>query len=114
MHEASIALSIVDIAGRHCRQEGYNIVQSIVINVGSASGVVTGTLLSAFDIVKTDTIAKNAELVINEIQLGGMCSDCGSDFTAEEQFIIECPVCKGSNFSLDRGRELDVLEIEVA
>lgn len=113
MHEASIALSILDIAEEHCRKAGYSTIQSIAVDIGSASGVLPDALAMAFDIVKTDTIARNASLIINEIPLGGRCMECSRDFTTEEAFLLKCPNCGGRDFKLTSGRELEVKGIEV-
>lgn len=113
MHEASIALSILDIAEKHCREAGYKSVQSIVVDIGNASGVLPDALAMAFNIVKTDTTAHNASLIINAIPIGGHCRGCDKDFTADEVFILACPNCDGRDFMLTSGRELDIKEIEV-
>lgn len=113
MHEASIALSILDIAERHCKEAGYSTVQSIVVDIGTASGVLPDSLAMAFDIVKADTTACDASLIINEIPIGGHCRGCDRDFTSDEVFILSCPNCNGKDFMLTSGRELDIKEIEV-
>jgi hydrogenase nickel incorporation protein HypA/HybF len=113
MHEASIALSILDIAEQHCKNAGYSAVQSVMVDIGSASVVLPDALSMAFDIVKTDTTAHNASLIINEIPIGGHCMGCDRDFTTDEAFILACPNCEGRDFKLTSGRELDIREIEV-
>ncbi len=83
------------------------------MDIGNASGVLPDALATAFDIVKTDTTAHNASLIINEIPIGGHCIGCDKDFTADEVFIFACPNCDGRDFMLTSGRELDIKEIEV-
>jgi hydrogenase nickel incorporation protein HypA/HybF len=112
MHEASIALSILEIAEEQCRRAGCGRVRSIVVNVGAASGVLADALTTAFDIIKLDTIAGDARLQINEIPLGGDCHECSRSFSTDEPFILECPHCNGKDFRMDKGRELDITEIE--
>jgi len=113
MHEASIALGIIDIADKECHQAGCTRILSIEVDIGSASGVLTEALYSAFDIVKLDTLAAEAKLIINEIPLGGTCRDCGKPFTTTEPFILACPNCGGKDFRFETGRELNVKELEV-
>lgn len=113
MHEASIAMSILDIAREHCVRAGYGRIQSIGVNIGSATGIFPDALSMAFDVAKSGTIASGAELIINHIPLGGTCRDCGNGFSADEQFILYCPKCGGKDFVLDAGREMDITEIEV-
>jgi hydrogenase nickel incorporation protein HypA/HybF len=113
MHEASIALSIIDIARKECEKAGFSRISSIEVNIGSASGILPDALLMAFDIVKLDTPAADAGLIINEIPLGGTCNGCGKSFTTDDKFILKCPHCESRDFTLDTGRELNVKEIEV-
>lgn len=113
MHEASIAMSVIGIAEDHCRQAGYSKIKSIAVRVGSASGVMADALETAFDIVKIDTLASNARIIISRVPLGGTCRACHTQFETDEQFILTCPNCDSGDFSLDKGRELDMQEIEV-
>lgn len=113
MHEASIAQSIVDIAEGRCREAGYSRVQSIEVRIGKAAGVMPDALSLAFEIIKAETLASGATLVISEIPLGGLCRGCGSRFSTGEQFIQGCPLCGSHDFKLDSGRELDITAIEV-
>ncbi len=113
MHEASIALGIIEIAEEHCRKAGYSKIQSIEVDIGSASGVLPDALAMAFDIVKLDTLAGGASLLINEIPIGGRCGGCDCDFTTHDMYILACPECGGSALEITSGRELDIKEIEV-
>lgn len=113
MHEASIALSILDIAKKQCEEAGYSSIQSIVVDIGGASGILPDALMMAFDIVKLETPAHDATLVINEIPIGGRCDDCSREFTTDDSFVLTCPHCGGREFKLTNGRELDIKEIEV-
>jgi len=113
MHEASIALSVIDIAEKQCREAGYSRIKGIELRIGNASGVLPDALMTAFDIVKLETMAEGANLVIESIPLGGLCRTCETQFTTNDQFILACPDCSSKDFTLDRGRELDIIEIEV-
>ena len=113
MHEASIAMSVIGIAERHCREAGYASVKGIWLRVGRGSGVMPDALRMAFGIVRLDTMAAEAVLEIEDIPLGGSCRDCGGKFTVEDQFVLSCPLCQGRDFRLVSGRELDITEIEV-
>jgi hydrogenase nickel incorporation protein HypA/HybF len=113
MHEASIACGIIEIADDHCRKAGYGRIDAIEVNIGSASGILPDALQMAFEIARADTLASNASLIINLIPLGGVCRDCGREFNTDEAFILQCPNCGGKDFILNRGREMDIAEIEV-
>jgi hydrogenase nickel incorporation protein HypA/HybF len=114
MHEASIALSVIDISEQECRRAGLTRVDSVSVRVGAASGVLPDALLSAFDIVKIGTIAAAARLIVTRVPLGGFCRNCRRPFSTQDPFILSCPSCGARNFSMNRGRELDVVEIEAS
>jgi hydrogenase nickel incorporation protein HypA/HybF len=114
MHEASIALSLIEIAAGECVKSGYDRIDAINIKIGRASGIMPDALLFAFDAVKDDSIARNAVLHIEEVPVSGRCGDCGKDFTVEEEYVLSCPVCGGSSLAVTAGREMDIIDMEVS
>jgi len=113
MHEVSIALSLLDLISSQCERGGYHSVQSVKLRIGRASGVLAEALLFAFDVVKADTVAKDAALVIDSVSLGGICSECGSSFEVDESYVLECPACGSCSFRIEKGYELEIIEMEV-
>jgi hydrogenase nickel incorporation protein HypA/HybF len=113
MHEASIAISLIETVSDLCQQEGYNSIESVRLKVGRAAGILPDALLFAFDVAKSDTLANKAELIIEYVPLGGFCSDCGSQFDSEERYIYACPACKSSAIKITRGDELQIIDMEV-
>ena len=113
MHEASIAISLIDTVSDLCLKEGYNSIETVRIKVGRAAGILPDALLFAFDAAKTGTPANQAELVIEYILLGGYCLECGSEFESEERYIFSCPECKSSTIKITRGDEMQIVDMEV-
>lgn len=114
MHEASIALSILDIVTRKCQDEGCSSVDSITVRIGKAAGVMPESLHFAFDAAKESTAAGNAKLIIETAPVGGKCNDCKKEFeTSDASFVLSCPLCGSRSFVIDRGREMDIIEIEM-
>lgn len=114
MHEVSIAANLLEIVSEQCRKEGYSKIESIHLKIGRASGIMTDALLFAFDAIKTDSLAKDAVLMIDEVAVSGRCRDCGRDFTVEEEYVLQCPICGGASFQVSGGRELDIVDMEVS
>lgn len=114
MHEASIALNVIEIAAENCRKAGYSRIDSIRLRIGMASGVMTDAILFAFDALKIDTIAAGATVIIDEIPVSGICGNCGKDFITKEAYILCCPECGGLSFKVNTGRELEILDMEVS
>jgi len=114
MHEASIALSILDAVIGQCRKEGFVVIQSVRIMIGKAAGILPDALVFAFDVAKAGTIANNAELLIELVRIGGDCRGCGQDFEIDDsRFVYECPRCGSSSIKVNRGYEMQIIDMEV-
>ncbi len=113
MHEVSIAESLLKIAVDECKRNGYTKINNVRVCIGSASGVMPEALLFAFNALKSETIASGAVLMIEEVPISGHCSACSVDFTSSEKFVLCCPQCGSSAYTLNTGRELDIKELEV-
>jgi hydrogenase nickel incorporation protein HypA/HybF len=113
MHEASIAISLLETVSDICRREGYDSIESVRLKVGKTAGILPDALLFAFDVAKAGTIASQAALIIEFVRLGGFCIDCGSEFESDERFIYSCPDCKSSAIKITRGNEMQIIDMEV-
>ncbi len=113
MHEASIALSVLNTLTEECLKRGFSAIESVRLRIGKASGVLPDALIFAFDIAKADSIAREATLHIDLIPLGGRCHACGAVFEVEERFLITCPQCQGSDFTINQGFEMNIVDMEV-
>jgi hydrogenase nickel incorporation protein HypA/HybF len=114
MHESSLAINIIDIAQEQCRERGCKSVDSVTVRLGKASGVLPESLEFAFNAVKTDTIASNAKLVFEIIPVGGTCSTCHKEFESQkEPYVLACPHCGSTTFELTKGREMEIVSMEI-
>ena len=114
MHESSIAHSILEIIDEQCAEQGCTVVDALTVRLGKATGVMPESLQFAFDAAKDSTPAKNAQLIIETVPVGGRCNDCKKEFDApDEHFVTACPLCGSRSFLIDRGREMDIIEIEM-
>ena len=113
MHETSIALGILDIINDRCIAEGYHSVESVRLRVGRAAGIMPEALLFSFDVAKVGTPSENATLIIESIPLGGRCSACNSEFEVEETYVLSCPQCGSSAFKIQKGYEMEIMEMDV-
>ncbi|OGQ96631.1 MAG: hypothetical protein A2521_08245 [Deltaproteobacteria bacterium RIFOXYD12_FULL_57_12] len=114
MHEASVALSVLDIVIGQCRQAGYGEIEVVRLMIGKGAGILPDALLFAFDIAKRGTIASEAELVIETVAVGGVCRACQRQFETETAgFVFACPFCSSPSIQIDRGYEMQVVDMEV-
>jgi len=114
MHESSIAHSILEIADEQCREKGCTSVEAITVRLGKATGVMPESLQFAFDALKEPTVAKDATITIEIVQVGGKCSSCKQEFDVPDaQYIFACPLCGSKEFEVSRGREMEISEMEM-
>lgn len=112
MHELSIAQSLLDIIIQEAQRHGLQKVVRIGVSVGEFSAVVPESLTFCFDLIKENTVAAEAEMIIQKVALRGRCQDCGADFDMNDGPVMDCPECRGSAVELIAGRELSVDFIE--
>ncbi len=111
MHELSIAESIIDIVLDGAKSNNAGKVIKVTVVVGNCSGVVPESLKYCFDVIKKETAADSAELVITELSARAHCESCGGDFKVG-QYDCVCPEC-GDIIMPTGGRELHVSEMEI-
>jgi hydrogenase nickel incorporation protein HypA/HybF len=113
MHELSIALGILDVAGEAAERQGGGRVAAIHLRLGPLSGVVTDALRSAFLLAREGTALDGAELVIEEVPLVAFCPRCAEPRTLASPQMLCCPECGSVTPDVVSGRELDVVALEV-
>jgi len=114
MHESSIAHSIIEIIDEQCAEQGCSIVDALTVRLGKATGVMPESLQFAFDALKEPTKARNAKLTIEIVPIGGVCKTCNKEFDVPDvQFIFACPHCSSNDFEVTRGREMEIVDMEM-
>jgi hydrogenase nickel incorporation protein HypA/HybF len=113
MHELSIALGIVDAAAEESGRRGARRVAAVHLKVGPLSGVVPAALRSAFELAREqeETLAA-AELVIEAVPVAAFCPACAAE-RAVPFPELRCPACGGPTPDVTRGRELEVVALEI-
>lgn len=112
MHELSIALGIVDMAAEEVGRRGGRVV-AVHLKVGPLSGVVPAALRSAFELAREpEPAVAAAELVIEEVPVVARCSACAAE-RAVSFPELRCPACGGPTPDVVRGRELEVVALEI-
>lgn len=112
MHELSIALSLLDLVAEFAEREAGRVV-AIHVQLGPLAGVVKDALVSAYALAREGTALTAAELVIEEVPLVGHCQTCGTERVLPSPAERCCPVCGTPTGSIIRGRELEVVAIEI-
>ncbi len=112
MHELSIALSILDLAAEEADRHAGR-VTAVHLRLGPLSGVVKDALLSAYGLAREGTSLAAADLVIEEVPLMAYCPACAVERELASPQLLCCPACGAATPEVVRGRELEVVALEV-
>lgn len=112
MHELSLAEALVEMIEEASRNEGFNRVCRVSLDVGRLSGVEPDALRFGFEVAARHTCAEGAELLILVSPGEACCPDCQS-LVSIDTFHDECPACGGHGLSITGGQQFQLKELEV-
>ena len=104
MHEATLAENILSIALTAAQENHAAKIFKVGLTLGEMAGVEVEALQMSFDVLKKNSPANDAELVINRVPISATCNKCGKTFRLE-RYNFFCPECDGV-LILRSGREL--------
>jgi hydrogenase nickel incorporation protein HypA/HybF len=115
MHELQVTDSILHTVLDRAAQSDVRKVLTIRLLVGELNDFQQEWIQRYFDLLSKASIAEGARIMVERVPAAFRCHDCGRDFEAEVRSIdrVLCPRCSGVNFSLQRGRELLIQDMEV-
>jgi hydrogenase nickel incorporation protein HypA/HybF len=113
MHELSIAMSMIEMAEEEAARRGGAVVSAIHLKLGDLSGVVKEALLFSYEVVCQGTPLEGSRLVIEEVGVVVYCPACRREtaLLSLQQFC--CAVCHAPTSQVVRGRELEVVALEI-
>jgi len=111
MHEASIMQNVFDQAFARLQQESATRIVRLRLRVGALAGVVPEALAFAFEAMKADTPAAQAELEVQRVPARLACRHCHREFEPET-FPAACPNCATWETEVRQGQELDLVLVE--
>ena len=107
MHELALTEHILQTAVPEAQKHGAAKILEIRLKIGELSGVLPGYLQRCFEVVREDTIASEARLVIETVPVSIRCRACGYEGSVDRKNIC-CPDCGGTDFTITAGREFCV------
>ncbi len=113
MHELSIAMAIIDVAGEESARRGNAHVVAVHLRLGPLSGVVREALESAFELAREGSPLAEASLVIEETPIVLHCANCRADHPAVSVQNLCCAECGRPSTEVVRGRDLEVAALEI-
>ncbi len=113
MHELSIALSILDIAGEEAERRGNVQVEAIHLKLGQLSGVVKEALLSAYQLACEQSAFEDCRLIIEDVPVVIYCSKCKAERPVRSVQWFCCSECDTPALEVISGRELQISALEL-
>ena len=104
MHEATLAENILEIAFKSAEENHAEKIFRVGLTLGEMAGVEVEALQMSFDVLKKNSPAQDAQLVIKRVPISATCNNCGKTFRLE-RYNFFCPDCDGV-LILQSGREL--------
>lgn len=113
MHELSIAVSIVEIAQEEVRKAGGSVVDAIVLEIGTLSGVELAALDFAWPEAVKATVLEKATKSIACIPGFAQCLTCSHTYTLENMYDL-CPACHDFRKELLQGKEIRIKSLIIS
>jgi hydrogenase nickel incorporation protein HypA/HybF len=111
MHEISIAKDLSDIVLATAEKENLSQVTRVNISMGKMVQIVPDIFEFAFREAVRDSIACDADLDIEIVEVNMKCRVCGTGFNPLDN-LFSCHVCNSKDIDLIHGNELFIKSIE--
>ncbi|MBL4698824.1 MAG: hydrogenase maturation nickel metallochaperone HypA [Phycisphaerales bacterium] len=115
MHELSVATNIVRLACEAVEDAGSDDqVASVKVRIGALAGIVTESLIFAWDVAAEGTKCEHAQIQIEEVPGKIKCPSCEQITTLSHPPRFICASCGTKSGDVVAGHELDILSLELA
>ncbi len=112
MHEAGIALNLIEAVEQRLESEPGARVSHIHVRIGELSGVSAEALEFAFSCLSAGTPLAGVSLVFEHVPLQVACEACGRTSVVED-LVFRCPACGSEKTRVASGHELEVRSLEL-
>jgi len=114
MHELSVAQQLVELVCDELQVDAPSAqVRSVRLRLGPLSGVVAEALLFAYGAATEGTPLADSTLEIEHVMPAVYCANCRRERELATVQHLRCPVCLAPTPDMVRGRELEVVSVEV-
>lgn len=112
MHEMGIAQGILEAVVEAAEQEGATRINEVRLSFGDLTEVQESALEFAWEVLRQDTMAADAGLVVERLTARSRCLLCGEEY-AHDRYDYSCPRCSSLAVELLQGRELRIDSIDI-
>lgn len=112
MHELSVCQGLLKQVSQIAAEHNATVVERIYLQVGPLSGVEPALLQAAFPIARIDTLAEQAEILIQTMPVQVRCKTCNAQSETKLNNLT-CTACGSWQTELLSGDELLIERIEM-
>jgi hydrogenase nickel incorporation protein HypA/HybF len=105
--------AVVDQVNEMSLEQSFNRVYEITLSVGVLSGVDISCLDFCFSEATQNTVLNGAKLNIESVDVALSCVNCGEVSRPNVSGLFRCSRCQSDNVSICKGREFNIIELEV-
>jgi hydrogenase nickel incorporation protein HypA/HybF len=113
MHELSIAISMIEMASEEAASRGGVSVNAVHLKLGPLSGVVKEALLFSYEVACQGTPLEGSRLIIEDVAVVVYCPTCQGESNPVSLQQFCCSVCDTPTPQILRGKELEVVALEI-
>lgn len=113
MHELSVALSLLEAVQETAARDGIDKVLAVHLRVGALSGIAPEALKFSWELATAGTVAAHSALRIEDVPLAVFCEHCAAERAPRSNGGLVCPACGSTCPTIVRGRELQLVAMEV-
>jgi hydrogenase nickel incorporation protein HypA/HybF len=113
VHELSVALSLIEGIQETAALQGIDRVSAVHVRVGALSGIARDALMFSWELASAGTLAADSALKIEAVPLVVFCERCETERSPRGGSGLICPECGSACPRIVRGRELQLVAVEV-
>ncbi len=106
-------MSMVEMAEEEAVRRGGVKVCALHLKLGQLSGVVKDALLFSYEVACQGTALEGSQLIIEEIPVVVYCPTCQAEAEIASLQMFCCPACGALTSEVVRGKELEVVAMEI-
>jgi hydrogenase nickel incorporation protein HypA/HybF len=110
MHELSLLENVREILENHALRQNFSRVTKVTLEIGKLSSVEPDALRFGFDVAMKDSLAENAELIIEELNGLGLCQQCQQQIEMDT-LHDPCVHCGSPFVKVTQGAEMKIKDL---
>ena len=112
MHELSVCLALMEQVQKIANEHNARRVDKIVLRIGPLSGIEVPLLKHAYPLAAANTIAEDAELIIESMPVRVKCTQCGAETQVPANRLL-CGQCGDFRTRVVSGDEMLLANMEL-